>query len=52
MEGLGVTLPSDELLGAAKTGRKAFVVGQIVYDRENGMLALNVELWIELTHWQ
>ena len=37
-------LPSDKLFGATKTGRKAFVVRQIVHHRENGMLTINVEL--------
>lgn len=52
MRELGATLPNDKFLGAAKAGRKACVVRQIVHNRENGMLALNVELRIELTFWQ
>lgn len=48
----GTTLPSNKLLGATKAGRKAFVVRQIIQHRENGILALNVELRIELTLWK
>jgi hypothetical protein len=52
MDGLGVTLPINALIRTTGSGWKALVVRQVVFHRQNGMLTLNMGLWLELAFWE
>ncbi len=40
-------LPADKLLSSAERRREAFIMRQIVDNRQNSVRALNMELWFE-----